>query len=70
VDIQFLNPFWSFLSLYCCLGLASDLIPIAAIEVLLHTSLTVKDFTAMSRVKDYLSGALLFVKDVVMYIVA
>ena len=30
------------------------------------TSLTVKDLIAMSRVKDCLSGALLFVKEVVM----
>ena len=30
------------------------------------TSLTVKDLITMSRVKDCLSGALLFVKEVVM----
>ena len=30
------------------------------------TSLTVKDLIAMSRVKDCLSGVLLFVKEVVM----
>ena len=30
------------------------------------TSLTVKDLIAMSRIKDCLSGALLFVKEVVM----